>query len=690
MSKSELTNKLHIFTLATFAFAQPLYDLLGRSAEFFAVRNNGITDIILFVCFLNLLIPAVFILTAESGRLFGKGKQHLSRLCTIALLVAIIVQPVLKKIPAINTAFTLGFTLILSIGFITLYNKKQAAQLFLTYLSPAIIIFPLLFILNTPVYYLMFPIDVPQPKTAGIRSTTPIVMMIFDELPVSTLMSGKDKIDHLLFPGFSSLAKTSTWYPNTTTVAEYTVQAVPALLTGNMPPEHDHQDHPKNTIKDWLDIPSFNQYPKNMFTALGEHHELRVFETVTGLCPESLCKRDDNYLPHLEQRLQDLFDDLLLVYLHITLPEDFRSKLPRVDMGWADFVRSNKNIIHDGPKHDDVSVFNRFVDSLTPSDKPAFYFHHSKLPHSPWRYLPSGKTYNSSGQSGELDPRRIWKEGSDLRKPLQRHILQTMYTDKLLSMALDKLKNENIFDDAIIIVTADHGASFKHGEKFREASKNNYADILNIPLFIKYPNQKEASIDNTQIQMIDIIPIIFDTIGGIFPWKTDGKTLEEKNGEDTNKLPLVTDKRVTKYFQYNPDKKLEAVNSKLKLFGDIGLDGIYGGPDHAHLIGKPIDLNCAQKLPEFRIVDSDKNFSAVDLSTPVLASSVKVILAENLTTASDVHVITVNSNIAAVLPSKSLNNGLKHFSTMIDSRLIKSGNNRVDSYALNTTRDCSF
>ena len=71
---------------------------------------------------------------------------------------------------------------------------------------------------------------------AGPRqSTVPIVHVVFDELPLSTLVGADGDIDAKLFPNFARLARASTWYRNATTVNDLTAAAVPAQLTGEQP-----------------------------------------------------------------------------------------------------------------------------------------------------------------------------------------------------------------------------------------------------------------------------------------------------------------------------------------------------------------------------------------------------------------------------------------------------------------------
>ena len=42
----------------------------------------------------------------------------------------------------------------------------------------------------------------------------------------------------------------------------------------------------------------------------------------------------------------------------------------------------------------------------------------------------------------------------------QRHLLQASYTDRLVGQILQRLEEVGVYDDAAIVVTADHGIAF--------------------------------------------------------------------------------------------------------------------------------------------------------------------------------------------------------------------------------------
>ena len=110
---------------------------------------------------------------------------------------------------------------------------------------------------------------------AEVASPAPVVVVVLDELPLSSLITRAGDIDAIRYPNFARLAGDATWYPNATTVHEATAQAVPAILSGRM------------TRADAL--PAVADHPENLFTLLGGSYSLDAHETVTALCPRSLC-----------------------------------------------------------------------------------------------------------------------------------------------------------------------------------------------------------------------------------------------------------------------------------------------------------------------------------------------------------------------------------------------------------------
>ena len=107
------------------------------------------------------------------------------------------------------------------------------------------------------------------------------------------------------------------------------------------------------------------------------------------------------------------------------------------------------------------------------------------------------------------------------------------YIDYHLKRLFDFLKAKNIYDDTLIILTADHGENFgEHGFYFQHGA-SLYETSLKVPLILKIPNKKiiNKKID-AKIQVLDIMPTVLDVLSIPLVDNIEGKSL----------LPLIDEK----------------------------------------------------------------------------------------------------------------------------------------------------
>src|SRR5918995_3271908 len=126
------------------------------------------------------------------------------------------------------------------------------------------------------------------------------------------------------------------------------------------------------------------------------------------------------------------------------------------------------------------------ADGIKPEARNTLHFLHILLPHDPYLYLPSGTMYPGGNTEGLVD--RIWVEDDQLPKlGYQRYLLQVGYVDTMIGELVARLKAAGLYDSALIVITADHGKSFRPGQPKRtlaEAVRSNAADLLQVPLFM--------------------------------------------------------------------------------------------------------------------------------------------------------------------------------------------------------------
>ena len=132
----------HIAVLSAFAIAQPLFDLLGRRPEFFAVRRSEPIDLFLLAVGLCLLAPLPLILLDAVARAVGQRMQRVVHgvLCAV-LIAAVLLPPLERTLDAGPWPKLLIAGLAAVAGAITI-DRWRPARLLLSYLIPVMLIFP--------------------------------------------------------------------------------------------------------------------------------------------------------------------------------------------------------------------------------------------------------------------------------------------------------------------------------------------------------------------------------------------------------------------------------------------------------------------------------------------------------------------------------------------------------------------
>ena len=86
------------------------------------------------------------------------------------------------------------------------------------------------------------------------------------------------------------------------------------------------------------------------------------------------------------------------------------------------------------------------------------------------------------------------------------------YLDKKMSMIFDLVKNPELANNTIIIITSDHGEEFMEHGSVSHPADHLYNTTTAVPLIIYIPGIKQKRIDNL-VQSIDILPTILNLTG---------------------------------------------------------------------------------------------------------------------------------------------------------------------------------
>ncbi len=112
------------------------------------------------------------------------------------------------------------------------------------------------------------------------------------------------------------------------------------------------------------------------------------------------------------------------------------------------------------------------------------------------------------------------------------------YEDQQVGRLLDKLKSLGLYENTLILITADHGEHFGDHQLLGHA-KSVYQSLIHVPLVIKYPGHQQAAVIDTPVSQIDFLPTILATAGIPVPSGLPGLDLRTIN-KDPPRVLLST------------------------------------------------------------------------------------------------------------------------------------------------------
>ena len=676
---------LHLFVLSGFAVAQPLYDLLGRSAEFFVAHGTGALELVALAVVLSLLVPAVpCVLVLLASRIHRKLGSAVF-LSLVGLLIGLFVLQVLRRAPGLPPAAAVALAVFLGALGALAYRRFHPLRQGMSFLAPAVFLFPLLFLFATPVRSLLLPEGGGEGAGRAVARPAPLVFLILDELPLFSLLGPSGEIDAGMFPHFAALAADSHWFPEATTVATSTSLAVPAILTGASP------DPEKK-------LATAEDHPENLFTLLAGTYDLHVVESQTRLCPRELCSGAQS-ARRLSGGFRGLLADVAVVYPHVLLPAAWTADLPPIHAAWGGFTTTAAPAAEAAPEErqpaagparkrwDAPTLFREFLEGIRLERRPQLFFHHLMLPHVPWKFLPSGKEYGPIGTSllphGARGDRWIEDDWA-AAQGMQRYLLQLGFVDDLLGQLLAKLRETGLYDEAAIVLVADHGASFRPGDERRQPTATNLGDVANVPLLLKVPGQREAAVSHRPAEVTDILPTLVEVLGIADPPAMDGRSLlgpEEPEGR--KRWLLKTERRRAPERVEIPAEALadrsEQVRWKVSHFGHGTPEGVYAAGPRKELHGRAVNTELlSEKDSGATVVLNEPWFyERIDLEGPYLPAHLtgRISSAAGEQPSWDL-AVALNGTVEAT--TRPYRDGL--FAAMLPERSFRPGSNRVEVF----------
>lgn len=453
-----------------------------------------------------------------------------------------------------------------------------------------------------------------------------VVLVVMDEFPGDSLLDSNGRVDPVRYPNFAALAGDSTWFRNGYSVYDSTTKAVPLILDGIRPrpgTSADRRDHPRSIF--------------DMFA----RHRYRVVdsEEATAICPPSICRGARTRRP------------AIIPYLLGGRPQRF----------------------------------NSWVRSIKPG-RPTFWFKHVMLPHNPYLFLPSGKR-TRPGASDPLSGMNTVPGFHDkflTRHNEQRYLLQLGFTDRLLGRLIRQLKRQGMYDDTLIVVTADHGMSFQVGvETRRSVNQSNVEELTPVPYFVKRPGQRRGRVSDAYARTLDVTPTIADVLGWKLGYSSDGHSAFGRITRRRNSVTLTTrdfSSIVHVSGREWKQRRRAVVRRRLRQFGSGDWASLYTGiGPHRDLIG-----TAAPKVARAPVRASLKEAS-VYANVRRASGVVPTQIAGDLTGGADGAkrdlAVAVNGRIEAVGRSFYLTGDkTEHFALNVPEDALHEGRNKVELF----------
>lgn len=243
---------------------------------------------------------------------------------------------------------------------------------------------------------------------------------------------------------------------------------------------------------------------------------------------------------------------------------------------------------------DGNDVAYRWLDTVVGTKEPFFLWVHYFEPHGPYDPPEVFEEYSHEPRmvpAHEIPEYQRLEEITDEMVDVNAYIVkydqEIRYTDHYTGRLLDKLKQLGVYDDALVIVTADHGESLTEHEFYINHGGYTYDACARVPLLIKLPAYVpgKSAKDNTtrtgQVSLIDLTPTILDFAGVYDRAYLDGTSIipvMEGTSESTHehifieKLNLMKAVRTDewKYIIARPDGPIKGGEELYNLVRDPG------------------------------------------------------------------------------------------------------------------------
>lgn len=196
------------------------------------------------------------------------------------------------------------------------------------------------------------------------------------------------------------------------------------------------------------------------------------------------------------------------------------------------------NFIREGKAHNAIAVVKKAKPWITKNKAKPFYLYlGTSDPHVTYRahkefieqydgkgYNGSYKKYLSGKELGRLKGQKNPPRARDRKRIEALYENEIAFNDKHFGDLVAHLKAEGIYDETLIIISADHGDEFwEHGSCGH--GHNLHQELVRVPLVIRYPKAFPAGRSTAGADGVDLLPTLQALLGQKVPKDVQGRSL---------------------------------------------------------------------------------------------------------------------------------------------------------------------
>jgi arylsulfatase A-like enzyme len=189
------------------------------------------------------------------------------------------------------------------------------------------------------------------------------------------------------------------------------------------------------------------------------------------------------------------------------------------------------------------------LDELRRSDKPFFLFinymdaHWPFMPPAPFDHLLPGKNPKFGTRQYTAMTMEVMKLERKVTVKERDHLVSQYdggiaYLDSEIGKLIARLKELDLYENSLLIITSDHGESFGR-RNFVGHIVSVYQDQIHVPLIIKYPNTNQSVLVQDFVSLVDLMPTILDVLEFSPPGNIDGRSLLKHSADKSR--PVIAE-----------------------------------------------------------------------------------------------------------------------------------------------------